>query len=51
MCRLEPISFDLENKVVSTFCLYDCLEAANLGMLAIGVNGKVADSHIFSVTL
>lgn len=42
MCRLESISFDMENKQGSTFCLYDTLPSAVIGMLTIGVHRKAA---------
>lgn len=41
MCRLEQISFDMESKSGSTFCLYDSLAGGVLGMLTIGVNQRV----------
>ena len=37
MCRLESISFDMESRSGSTFCLYDCLATGVIGMLTIGV--------------
>jgi hypothetical protein len=37
MCRLEAISFDMESRTGSTFCLYDTLASAVIGMLTIGV--------------
>lgn len=42
MCRLESISFDMENRSGSTFCLYDTLPSAVIGMLTIGVHRKAA---------
>ena len=40
MCRLESISFDMESRSGSTFCLYDCLATGVIGMLTIGVHRK-----------
>lgn len=40
MCRLESISFDMESRSGSTFCLYDCLASGVIGMLTIGVHRK-----------
>lgn len=42
MCRLESISFDMENRSGSTFCLYDTLPSAVIGMLTIGVHRRAA---------
>lgn len=42
MCRLESISFDMENRSGSTFCLYDTLPSAVIGMLTIGVHRHAA---------
>jgi len=36
MCRLESISFDMESRTGSTFCLYDSLASGVIGMLTIG---------------
>ena len=40
MCRLESISFDMESRSGSTFCLYDCLASGVIGMLTIGVHRR-----------
>ena len=40
MCRLESISFDMESRSGSTFCLFDCLASGVIGMLTIGINHK-----------
>ena len=40
MCRLESISFDMESRTGSTFCLYDCLASGVIGMLTIGVHRR-----------
>jgi hypothetical protein len=40
MCRLESISFDMESRSGSTFCLYDCLASGVIGMLTIGIHRK-----------
>lgn len=40
MCRLESISFDMESRTGSTFCLYDSLASGVIGMLTIGQNRK-----------
>lgn len=37
MCRLESISFDMEKRVGSTFCLFDSLQSGIIGMLTIGM--------------
>ena len=42
MCRLESISFDMESRTGSTFCLYDSLASGVIGMLTIGVQRKAA---------
>lgn len=42
MCRLESISFDMENRQGSTFCVYDTLPSAVIGMLTIGVHRRAA---------
>jgi len=42
MCRLESISFDMENRSGSTFCLYDTLPSAVIGMLTIGAHRHAA---------
>ncbi len=42
MCRLEAISFDMETRSGSTFCLYDCLQSGVIGMLTIGVNRRAS---------
>ena len=42
MCRLESISFDMESRSGSTFCLFDCLASGVIGMLTIGVNQRAA---------
>ena len=42
MCRLESISFDMESRSGSTFCLYDCLASGVIGMLTIGVHRRAA---------
>ena len=42
MCRNEQISFDMESRSGSTFCLYDVLQSAVLGLLTIGVHRKAA---------
>ena len=42
MCRLEQISFDMESKTGSTFCLFDCLASGVIGMLTIGVHRRAA---------
>ena len=46
MCRLESISFDMESRSGSTFCLYDCLQSGVIGMLAIAPNRKGAVSFM-----
>lgn len=40
MCRLESISFDMEKRSGSTFCLYDSLQSGVIGMLTIGQKRK-----------
>lgn len=40
MCRLESISFDMESRSGSTFCLFDCLASGVLGMLTIAVHRR-----------
>ena len=40
MCRLESISFDMESRTGSTFCLYDCLASGVIGMLTIGIHRR-----------
>ena len=40
MCRLESISFDMESRSGSTFCLFDCLASGVIGMLTIGINQR-----------
>ena len=40
MCRLESISFDMESRSGSTFCLYDTLASGVIGMLTIGVHRR-----------
>ena len=42
MCRIESISFDMEKKSGSTFCLYDSLQSGVLGMLTIGISRNSA---------
>ena len=42
MCRNEQISFDMESRSGSTFCLYDVLQSSVLGMLTIGVHRRAA---------
>lgn len=42
MCRLESISFDMESRSGSTFCLYDCLQSGVIGMLTIGVHRRAS---------
>jgi hypothetical protein len=42
MCRLESISFDMEKRQGSTFCLFDSLQSGVIGMLTIGVHRKLA---------
>jgi len=42
MCRLESISFDMESRSGSTFCLFDCLASGVIGMLTIGVNRRAS---------
>lgn len=42
MCRLESISFDMEKRSGSTFCLYDSLQSGVIGMLTIGLQRKIA---------
>ena len=41
MCRLESISFDMEKRSGSTFCLFDSLQSGVLGMLTIGMQRKM----------
>ena len=48
MCRNEQISFDMESRSGSTFCLYDVLQSAVLGMLTIGVHRKAAVAFMSS---
>ena len=36
MCRLESISFDMERRSGSTFCLFDSLQSGTMGVLTIG---------------
>jgi len=42
MCRLEGISFDMESRSGSTFCLFDGLSSGVIGMLTIGVHRRAA---------
>ena len=46
MCRLESISFDMEKRSGSTFCLYDSLQSGVIGMLTIGVHRKVCVNYM-----
>lgn len=46
MCRLESISFDMEKRQGSTFCLFDSLQSGVIGMLTIGVHRKLAVSQM-----
>ena len=46
MCRLESISFDMESRSGSTFCLFDCLASGVIGMLTIGINHKNTVKHM-----
>ena len=38
MCRLRNISFDLEQRIGSTFMLQDCLQSGLLAMMTISVD-------------
>lgn len=46
MCRLESISFDMEKRSGSTFCLFDSLQSGVIGMLTISVGRKLAVSQM-----
>ena len=46
MCRLEGISFDMESRSGSTFCLFDSLASGVIGMLTIGVHRRAAVSYM-----
>ena len=46
MCRLESISFDMESRSGSTFCLYDCLASGVIGMLTIGVHRRAVSKFM-----
>lgn len=46
MCRLESISFDMESRSGSTFCLFDCLASGVLGMLTIGVHRRAVSKFM-----
>jgi len=46
MCRLEGISFDMESRSGSTFCLFDSLSSGVIGMLTIGVHRRSAISYM-----
>lgn len=46
MCRLEQISFDLENRMGTTFYMYDSLQSAVVGLLSIGVHRKISVQHM-----
>ena len=46
MCRLEGISFDMESRSGSTFCLFDALQSGVIGMLTIGVHRRAAVSYM-----
>ena len=49
LCRLKSISYDLENKVGTTFVLLDNLQTGVLGLLAIGIfnNANNLDSTYY----
>lgn len=46
MCRLEGISFDMESRSGSTFCLFDALQSGVIGMLTIGVHRRAAVAYM-----
>jgi hypothetical protein len=46
MCRLESISFDMEKRSGSTFCLFDSLQSGVIGMLTIGLHRKIAVNYM-----
>ena len=46
MCRLESISFDMEKRSGSTFCLFDSLQSGVIGMLTIGLHRKITVNYM-----
>jgi IQ domain-containing protein H len=46
MCRLESISFDMEKRSGSTFCLFDSLQSGVIGMLTIGIHRKITVNYM-----
>ena len=46
MCRLESISFDMEKRSGSTFCLFDSLQSGLIGMLTIGLHRKITVNYM-----
>jgi hypothetical protein len=46
MCRLESVSYDMEKRTGSTFCLYDCLQGGVIGLITVGEHRKVTVSYM-----
>ena len=47
MCRLEGISYDIENKTGTTFLLLNTLQTGVLGVLTIGKSFYIGKFNIY----